>query len=320
MDTLPNIPETHAQVSIEDQAGGSFPLQEQGTNGTYLSQPLQLNPSGQYRLAITTADGSSYQSDFVNCKLTPPIDSVTWQQPGDLTISVSTHDPANSTHYYRWDYKETWEYHAQLETPWGLKNGIIFATDSTNQTYKCWSTVGSSNILLGSSSSLSQDVIYELPIEVIPQNDERLAVRYSMLLEQYALTLDAYNYWQTVQKNSQQLGTLFDLQPSQVTGNIHALSGSGQPVIGYVSASSVQQQRIFIYETQLTGWLANPSGGYGCPLSQTPVDPNNFTIFTDTDPNDAPYYFITGGPLVVSKKPCLDCTYNGGTNIKPSFW
>ena len=83
--------------------------------------------------------------------------------------------------------------------------------------------------------------------------------KYSILVRQFPLDAESYTYWLSIQKNSQSLGGLFDLQPGQVNGNIHSVTHPGEPVIGYVSASGVQEQRIFIENhNYLPGWHVKP--------------------------------------------------------------
>ncbi|HLZ88421.1 MAG TPA: DUF4249 family protein, partial [Puia sp.] len=130
---------------------------------------------------------------------------------------------------------------------------------------------------------------------------------------------DAYNYWLLIQKTSDNLGTLFDLQPTQLVGNIHCLTNPSEPVIGFLSATSVQQQRIFIYRYYLGTWPHNEPG-YGCDTIKIPVNPVNPLIYNYPDTLYAPWYFISNGPLVLGSRFCLDCTLFGGTNSKPSFW
>src|SRR4030095_9484524 len=89
------------------------------------------------------------------------------------------------------------------------------------------------------------------------KDEPKLDIKYSALVRQYPLDAEAYKYWLTVQKNSQSLGGLFDLQPSQITGNIHGVTNPNDPVFGYISASSVQEQRIFISNRSLPDWKSN---------------------------------------------------------------
>jgi hypothetical protein len=313
------IPELNAQVFIESSAGANYSLIDSANNGIYTSAALNLDINQKYSIAITTSNGHKYSSDFVECKQTPPIDSLYWQQPADFTVYLNSHDPNNKTLYYRWDYTETWEHDAQLQTVWGVKNGLIFPADSTTQKSNCWTTANSTNILLGASANLSKDVISHAPITTIINGDAKLYDKYSILVRQYALTMDAYNYWLLIQETSQSLGTLFDLQPSQLNGNIHSSTDPNEPVIGFVSASSIQQKRIFIYYTNLSNWQDNPII-YTCDTLQIPVNQTDYRIYNYPDTLYAPWYFITNGPLVLASKICLDCTLFGGTNVKPSYW
>jgi hypothetical protein len=314
------IPELQAKISIMNAHGSAFPLTDSAGNGTYSSTPLTLDPGQQYFISVTTSDGKKYASDAVGCKQTPPIDSIFWRQPGDLTIYAATHDPNASTRYYRYDYEETWEHDAQLKTAWGVSGNRIFATDSTNQKTQCWTTAPSTDVLVTTSSALADDIIHAYPLATIPQGDPRIDIRYSLRVRQYALTEDAYNYWLLIQKTSQNVGTLFDLQPTQLIGNIHCLTDPSVPVIGYISACSIQQQRIFILNSSLNDWAHNQAA-FGCDTVIIPQNEPDQLLYTYPDPFYAPWYFITNTQqLVLASRSCLDCTLLGGTNRKPPFW
>jgi Domain of unknown function (DUF4249) len=318
-DTITSNPELYASISIESENGTLYPLFENGNDGSYVSSPLYLDNILKYRLSINTKNGGKYESDFVNCKQTPPIDSLTWNQKDNVTIYANTHDPANNARYYRWNYSETWEYQSQIESIWGVSNGMIYTTDTNTQFHVCWRNGESTDIILGSSATLSQDIINANPIATIPKNDGRLDFRYSSLIRQYALTADAYHYWQIIQKNSQQLGTLFDQQPSQISGNIHSLNNPDELVVGFVSAATEQTLRFFIKNNQLINWHSIPQG-FACSEVKIPQNPVDFRIYDYSDTTYGPWYFITGGPLVLNKNACMDCRYLGGTNQKPAFW
>ncbi len=315
-------PELHAQITILSNAGDAYPLVEQG-NGVYASPTLALKSSEKYQVSITTHNGSKYISDAVPVSTAAPIDSLTWLQDdssGNVVVSVNTHDPTASSHYYRWFYSETWEYHAPLQSELGLDaNGQIYYTiDSITQQfliYYCWRSDNSTDILLGNTTALGQDRISQAPIAIIPRGDQRMSIRYSMLASQYVLTEPAYQYWLILQKNSQNLGTLFDPQPSQATGNYHCLTNPNEPVIGYLSASSITQLRMFIANNQLHNWDTVVTE---CPTKVTGQYPD-FRIYTYPDTLWGPYYF-SGPALILSKRLCLDCREQGGTLTKPSFW
>jgi len=317
-DTVVSIPERNASVRIISASGSNYPLQEQG-DGMYVSNALQLNGNTQYGIQITTAGGKQYASDLVTPKQTPPIDSVSWvQDTAGVHVTVNTHDPQNNTRYYRWQYIQTWEYHAQLETAWGLQNNVIYPRTPTDQVFICYRTTNSTRVLLGSSAALSQDVISQMPLFTIPSNDSTLAQRMSILVKQYALTPAAHSYWQIIQKNSEQLGTLFDLQPSQLEGNLHCISNPNEPVVGFVTAGTETQKRIFISVFDLYDWRS-PRGSYNCLVLTIPQDPNDFSKWTYPDATYVPWYFATGS-IIIAKKVCIDCRESGGTTVKPAFW
>jgi len=318
-DTVVSIPERNAKLSVQNAAGTIYPLQQQGNNGNYVSNPLQLNSNTQYKIVITTANGKRYASDLVATRRTPPVDSISWRQDTlGVHVYVNTHDPSNNTRYYRWQYVQTWEYHAQMETAWGLRGKVIYARDFNDQVFICYRTTPSTNVLLGTSAALSQDVISLAPLFSVPNNDSTLAQRMSILVQQYALTPQAYSYWQIIQKNSEQLGTLFDLQPSQLEGNIRSLDNSSEPVVGFMSAGSMEEKRIFISVFDLQNWRAQ-RGSYDCTVIDIPQNPSDFSDWYYPDTTYVPWYF-SGSSIRIAKKVCIDCTVSGGTTAKPSFW
>ncbi|MHB8206321.1 DUF4249 domain-containing protein [Mucilaginibacter sp.] len=327
-------PVTNATVVIQDDQNQSYSLQNLN-NGYYTSPILNLINTRKYRLSVTTSDGKIYLSDYVTPITTPPIDSIGFnvvsnkQQGTGLQISINTHDPNNNTHYYRWDYVETWQFRAKYQSQY-ISNGteIVYRTPAQN-IFSCYGNSISNNILLGSSAKLSQDVISQAPITFIASTSEKVEQRYSINIKQYALSADAYNYFELLKQNTEELGSIFDAQPAQLTGNIHCTTDATLPVIGYISAGSVQQKRIYINVTQLpNAWL--PTYPYDCELD-TAYFSNPKSGVNEVERYLVPLYsssiptvqFYEGGPApagyLYSDVDCVDCTIRG-TVTKPSFW
>ena len=199
-----------------------------------------------------------------------------------------------------------------------------------DQIFQCWVTDSSQNINLNSSAKLSSDVITKNSIDFIPSTSEKLGIRYSILVKQYALTEEAYNYWTQLKKNTEQLGSIFDTQPSEIPGNIHCVTVPSEPVLGYISVGSYSQSRIFIDSFYLPAWLPVKPYYDGCyELSFLYSDPNQAgtntvatNIYTDLYvPITAitpPHQEIILG-FTASTRQCVDCTVRG-TNKEPSFW
>ena len=312
---------TGASLQVEGNDNSIYPLTEQG-NGVYTVDTLPLSIAVQYRLRVNIPNGETYLSDFVPYKPTPAIDSINWVDGGGggVTIYANTHDVTNSTRYYQWQYVQTWEYTSAENSAYiyDTPTNTISYRPISEQDYYCWRSSPSTNFLIDNSAKLANDVIYEYPLLNIPIGAQQLAIEYSLLVTQSSLTADGYNYLYLMQLNNESLGSIFDVQPSApIGGNIHSLSNSNETVIGYVSAGTIQQQRIFINRSQISFWPYL----YACGAPDK--------LVPDT-PDSLLYYFQYWGYTPVGEPKmdiysanfpgCIDCRLQGGTTTKPSFW
>lgn len=329
-DSVRTRPELNAQITVEGDQNSIYPLQELG-NGKYGSPGLNLDISHKYHLHILTAAGKEYLSDYEAPKASPAIDSVGYVvQNNGITLYVNTHDATNSTRYYRWDYTETWNFHARYNAAFITDGKELNYRTQDQQIYTCFASDTSNGILLGSTRALSQDVIYQSPLTQISSTSEKLEARYSILVREYALTNEAYNFWQNLKKNTEQLGSIFDAQPSEIQGNIHCVTNPSEPVVGYMSVGTVQQKRIFISYGQLPqAWKATYP--YQCELDSLlycngqdcqndvalfllPLGGKEFAISPVPQKNGPG---IAG--YVSADAQCADCTIRGTTK-PPAFW
>ncbi|MBS1577935.1 MAG: DUF4249 domain-containing protein [Bacteroidetes bacterium] len=330
LDELPvTIKEQNAQMAVEDADGNVLYYFQEINNGTYAVPGMTLDANKKYKLRISTTNGKQYLSDEIIVKESPPIDSVSWRLKEDgVTINVNTHDPSGNTKYYQWQYAETYDYFAGNYSL--IKYDPSASSTDFNQmfplrsgdelVYHCWRTVLSSQILIGSSLNLTEDRINMAPVRFIPKTSVEINATYSILVKQYALTKEAFEYLENIKKISEQTGSLFDAQPSQLPGNIRCVSNPEEPVIGYVIASSMQQKRIFITNNEVFPW------GYFeyCPPKQTiPLILDSIKYYFDgLSPRLVPIEkttpLFTG--IIAALPSCTDCTTKGGTNVKPDFW
>jgi hypothetical protein len=157
-------------------------------------------------------------------------------------------------------------------------------------------------------------VLYQSPIAFIPSTSEKIETEYSILLKEYALTADAYNFWSNLKTNSEQLGSIFDAQPSQINGNIHCITNPQEPVIGYIGASTVTSKRIFISQYQLPLWT--PTYPYTCEIDSIKYQIGAYQSFFYKPPVEIP---LTAGGATYTYYTCADCTIRGSLK-PPSFW
>lgn len=324
-DSVRNIFEHNALINIEGENNESFPLYESG-DGVYSSSSIQLYPNEKYRLKIKTQDGKEYASDFSNYRTTPGIDSLSWQRSSDgVKIYINTHDDQNAQGYYNWKFEETWEFHSRYHSSlkWiydnnGVQIGVAFKyKDQSFDTsiYKCWKTVKSSNIITGSTEKLSRNQVF-YQIRSIEPESEKLSVLYSLNVYQYALSKEAYAYLQKLKLNTEDIGSIFSAQPSQLTGNVHCTTNPSEIVIGYIEVSEEKQERLYINNSEVPDW------NYRAPcqtyvINNTPEDVKG----ADGLPT-VPFALDIFGIKSFYNSPdpnCVDCTLRG-TNVKPAFW
>ncbi len=324
-------PELGAIVTVEGEHEYVINLSDLYSNGHYFTYDINLLPLTQrYRLRIVTSTGDQYLSDYLVYKPTPPIDSIGYSVTnGILNLYVNSHDPSNSTRLYRFDYEDTWRFHAKYQSNYVLdpNTNSIVPRNTYASVYYCYGNSLSSNVLLASTTKLSQDVVYQSTLAHIPLNSEKLESEYSVYVKQYAMTPDAFAFYENMQKNTEQVGGIFDVQPTQFTnGNIHNIINPKEPVVGYVSMTNIQTKRIFIHHEDLPGNVL-PVYPYDCAqdtaLFANKQGHNDVQEILITPP--AVYIptsaIIVNGSIIgylYSSRECADCTLRGITY--PPYW
>jgi hypothetical protein len=309
-DSTATTPVTGATVTVEGTDKSSYALPGVG-NGLYGAPLPTLNTNNSYRLHIVTSGGAQYASDYVPVVPNPPIDSINFIRKNDgVHVYASTHDPNGSSQYYRYAYEETWQFESPFFAVLQWLNDSL-QNYSPNTTHTCWHYDASTTILLATSSQLTKSVIYEAPLVNIPLNSQQISIEYSILAKQYALTKDAYSWWTIMQNNTENIGSIFGVQPTPDQGNLHCLTDSSQQVIGYVSAGTVRSQRIFIAEDQVFPWDYES----GCMLDSVPISQQAAYYASGL----LPITYRSPTSIDAAWKTCVDCTLTG-TNIKPPFW
>lgn len=318
-------PEGNAQVSVEAENGTSYQLTDTG-NAHYTVSQIPVDLGQKYRLRIVTSLGGEYLSDFTAPIVTPDIDSVSWKAGDDgVRIFVSTHGSLSDPRYFQWQFNETWIYTSAYPSPFIYQEyGQMIHRPDPYEIYTCWSTNQSSEIEIASTTRLSANEVSLFPITFVSYStSNRLTSKYSILVRQQALSADWYAWKQKIQKNTEQLGSIFDAQPSEITGNIHNTKDPNEPVIGFVGCTTEVQRRIFISRIELPFVpIYNPYSD--CAKIDT----------ISKDPDSVARYFRGGYHLAIDevyKGPeffgyagstvgCVNCRALGGTTNKPDFW
>ncbi|RSK48434.1 DUF4249 domain-containing protein [Hymenobacter rigui] len=326
-------PETKATVFIENLGGTRYALAE-SPGGVYTAAIRQLPPGQQYRLRIRTSGGDEYASEYTLLKQTPAIDQFEGRVQADgLQLYISAHDNSSQTRYYRWQYEETWEFTSAYWSHWKFAKGTSQRRPyfpRTEDIYHCWRTENATLITTTSTVRLNQDAVRDYRLLFIPSSSKKLISLYSILVRQYAMSQEEFDYWEAVKKNTENIGTLFDPLPNRIQGNVHSLTDASEPVFGFVGACTVVEKRIFINRLSLPAqWWPVDEQYANCTDVATYIHDtlrlgkNMYEEFADTTYR-IPINEIRrlDGTIIgfTNQTPdCVDCR-RFGTNIKPSFW
>ena len=321
----------NAQVYIIGQNGyrseaAEFDLEDD----CYVIDTRTLENNTLYAVEATV-DGETYQSDFQPLLTSPEIDEVTWKEnESSISIYVTTLAEKDDSRHFMWSFEEDWEFHAEVDmrgndeiNAFYKKSHYPDLTKTRNPYLYCWMHDVSRHINLHSSTHLSENLVKDVKLHEISIEDIRISYIYSILVKQWSLTDEAYQYFSTMKQYTEESEGLFTPVLSDLQGNITCLSNPDKRAHGYVLASSVTTKRIFIYEEDFEHMRS---------LYSEP-----FCISKGTDqqwglgPMEewlSPWVIIAKGDdwrydpnAILYTWSCVDCRHTvGATKKRPDFW
>ncbi|MGD0584125.1 MAG: DUF4249 domain-containing protein [Bacteroidales bacterium] len=329
-----------ATVTITDGTGNTEVLQNMG-NGVYKTDSTRFTGvTGRvYTLHIMTYDGKEYASEPCTMYPVSPIDSIWYAKDEGFVGKDSTMEKglkiyartktARENDFLRWEYQEVWKFYVPdpQEFIYYSSDNIVPNSDVTET---CWKSNNSSDVLIYSANSgIRQGVINKPIVFIAPSESDRLTIEYSILIRQYSISSEEYDFWNDFSYVNEAGGDIFGSQPFSVTGNIHNISKSNEKVLGYFKVSSVNQLRKFITFNDLIP-LGLPPYISSCQrIEVSPYVYDNsvtwdglYEMFMGTGNYDfvEPEYNGTSlTNLVFALKGCADCSASG-TSTKPDFW
>lgn len=316
-----NRPEILAKIYLLSNNNTILAQSVEKPNGQYAVRSSMVVANQSYRVRIVTRDSKEYLTEVLLAKTAPAIDSVTWRmdvEKNGIQFFASSKDVTNNTKYYKWDCEETWESRAFYESFYRYLGGSNFQVrDTANQIYRCWRNNNITGIFIGSSAKLSNDIIENAPLHFLPKGVDKVNSRYSVLVKQTSLTKEAYEYWQQLKQMTELGGSVFDVQPTQLYGNIVSVANPNEPVIGYITASTVTTKRIFIDRSEVTSFVTPNS--LNCELYIVAGHPDTFNLYFNTR-RFVPIAGDVNGGYLGAPLNCADCRVFGGVTTKPPFW
>jgi hypothetical protein len=273
------LPLTSSKVYVLDEKGARENFAESSTKGTYLSSVnFAGRVGGTYTLNIETADGKKYQSQAETMKAVPEIENLITRfevqdnfAKGDsrrmgFNLYVDFQDPSTSGDNYQWYWKH-YERAPICETCVG---GTYDFT--TNKCVKprtpidviwnyrcegdCWDITFSTDLNVFSDGYLNGQRITGKQVARVPFDGFS---PYYLQFEQRAITRNAYNYYQALNAQIQNNGTLFDVPAeTKFSFNIKSTSNPSEKILGIFDVYSVRKKIFYIDRNKV-------------PKSETPI-------------------------------------------------
>lgn len=316
------------KLTIENDSGSSWKGAYQ-YRGAYVFDTSTAPASGKYRLRIELDDGREYETPWTGVKQAPVITDLRYAGTDDGVGLFLSLDGADSLWNFRWDYTETWEYHADYIPAFMFVPGLPEADrqnpskiyrepDPSEINYTCWTTRDSIEPFLGSAEGQSDNRLSDVCFMTMQSTDIRISALYSILLTVQGLSSEALAWHRHMNALSNETGSLFSPTPSEMRGNVVCTSDGTQTALGYVDVACRVSRRIYVPNTFYT----------------RPYDPDVLLFFPapDEDGNyDFDQEFRMGSAPVRGEEPsltgvewgpkrCTDCTQLGGTTTEPEWW
>lgn len=245
------VPLTDATVTITDELGNLESYQETA-DGQYRLDGLtvQGRPGGVYAIRISLLDGREFESTpekmpagskpvdsaFVNVTLDKVLtDSHVEVSYWGVNTYLNTTLSENSIGYYRWSVSEVWNIF-----PTCLPGAI-----SCPQICYISEPVSNFTLFVVKSADFSNSTIKNLHL-MKRGIDFSFNGRHYFNVTQYSMNPEAYEYWSKVQQLITKRGSIFDIPPSIIPGNVRNLNNPDEIAFGYFEASLTQITRTFV--------------------------------------------------------------------------
>lgn len=315
---------SNCKVSIWDENGTEFQLHEylEGEYRVWMNDE-DLKIGTAYHIRIFTPDGDELVSEP---DIMPEVASVnipSYQMDSTfsgaynaytkgLQFYIDIDGDKLDNRYYLFEMDATYEHHAVYDREWYYDGRVHHIYPPDSSLYFCWTTERVPEIFTLSTENLAENKFLNFDLHFVTFHQQHLTYGYSLLFRQLGLSKEAYLYWENMRLNNNQNASLYSKQPVDTQGNIKNLTNPEKEVLGFYSASAINEIRIFVE--------AQPTEPY--PIcSPSELGPPGFR---GIDPNDYPA-FLMNNPLgdffgIWIPDPCVNCAANHGSTIKPDFW
>ena len=246
-------PVRNAQITLSDDAGNQFNYQEMvspdGIRWFYQLNNVRGVPGRSYTLQILLPDGQTYRSRPEKMPAKVLLDSASVK--GEFLISNNA-DGSIGKEPFAYVYAHTTVSATGLYLRWEAETVHIF-NEIVKSYYpipppqkQCFIT----NRLSDQQVSLVDLSDYQPGASIYEyvgkrRIDNAFEHRICFAVYQHSITRSVYEYWQKISQLISPTGTIFDVPPSRIYGNVENTTHPDHPAFGYFQVSAVDTARVY---------------------------------------------------------------------------
>jgi len=327
-------------VWVEDENGGRYESSSKPSSRQTVDLRLARDDV-RYRAHFLVEDNQrEYISEWMYPSAPPVVDTLSYSNDEDyFYVNLSFHSN-DKEHYFRWTYEETWEYHTRYQGEYLLDEVQLKATPTLPDKFLtpiqpelypyhfCWDHSQSTEVGLTATTSLTEDRVIDRNFLKMTRHDARIMSVYHMELHLRSISKECYDYLKTMDKNSDNYGSLFATIPSELRGNITCVTDETEFVIGFVDVTREVDTDMWYFESK-----GNLFKGFTGPESLFLPQIKKKTTYLDYyNSNYLPVKYgeidyvnekgetVHGEGYLWSPGTDVDCRRCGGTKNKPEGW
>ena len=249
-------PVTGAQAQIIAETG-EFSSMVEVSPGVYETDDLNFlgTPGNTYHVEVTLANGKTYHSIPEKLLPVPPIEAITFEIfKGEVLNNKNVilernfirfkagaripEDPENR--YLKWNFFGEYEF-VEIPDP----------SSPLDVVQKCYlpEVLDLNRVVIfdgkdNGGETFTQEVF-------VKELDYKFHTTYCFHLYQQSLTFEAFEFWELVENLVNRSGSLFEVPPGRVRGNIINPNEPNEEVLGYFYATSIDSMRLFVRNREI---------------------------------------------------------------------
>lgn len=253
------IPVDDAVAYLFDDLGRAFRYEPIGSGQYQLQDKFEGVVGGSYVVDVTLSDGRNYRSraqripdlnaDTVIAKAvykniaTTDVDGVVINRPY-FEVQASSALPTESL-FLRWTVEEVYQ-----------RSPTDFPDAFNTIPPPCFAggAVDPQKINIFSGFQNTERNIQTLPV-ALRIIDRSFLEKHYFIVKQHSINFESYEYWRKVNILANQVGSIFDVPPALITGNIASTTNPNERVFGFFEARNTILTRIPLFASDVPFFL-----------------------------------------------------------------